>query len=56
MEDIEVFTTTYRARLDEAELAKSIPENVYLEVFTSISFSNIIVALLYLSICSVSIL
>ncbi|KAM6542555.1 hypothetical protein CsatB_007002 [Cannabis sativa] len=32
MEDIEAFTTTYRARLDEAELAKSIPENVSLEV------------------------
>ncbi|XP_062101192.1 uncharacterized protein LOC133807064 isoform X2 [Humulus lupulus] len=32
MEDIEAFTTTYRARLDEAELAKSVPENVSLEV------------------------
>ncbi|GMN48379.1 hypothetical protein TIFTF001_017560 [Ficus carica] len=32
MEDIEAFSTTYRAWLDEAELAKSIPENIYLEV------------------------
>ncbi|KAJ7959243.1 Ribosome maturation factor RimP [Quillaja saponaria] len=32
IEDIEAFSTTYRARLDEAELAKSVPENVYLEV------------------------
>ncbi|PON76309.1 Ribosome maturation factor RimP [Parasponia andersonii] len=32
MEDIEAFSTTYRARLDEAELAKSIPENISLEV------------------------
>ncbi|GAV58827.1 DUF150 domain-containing protein [Cephalotus follicularis] len=32
MEDIEAFTATYRAQLDEAELAKSIPENISLEV------------------------
>ncbi|XP_010539697.1 PREDICTED: uncharacterized protein LOC104813692 [Tarenaya hassleriana] len=32
MEDIEAFSTTYRARLDEAELAKSIPDNISLEV------------------------
>ncbi|XP_062159404.1 uncharacterized protein LOC133866785 [Alnus glutinosa] len=32
MEDIEAFSATYRARLDEAELNKSIPENVSLEV------------------------
>ncbi|KAA0058895.1 DUF150 domain-containing protein [Cucumis melo var. makuwa] len=32
MEDIEAFSTTYRARLDEAELAKSVPENISLEV------------------------
>lgn len=32
MEDIEAFCTTYRARLDEAEIAKSIPENTSLEV------------------------
>ncbi|CAL5203990.1 unnamed protein product [Lathyrus oleraceus] len=32
MEDIEAFSTTYRAKLDEAELAKFIPENLSLEV------------------------
>ncbi|CAL0305468.1 unnamed protein product [Lupinus luteus] len=32
MEDIEAFSTTYRAKLDEAELAKVVPENLYLEV------------------------
>ncbi|XP_019414265.1 PREDICTED: uncharacterized protein LOC109326069 [Lupinus angustifolius] len=32
MEDIEAFSTTYRAKLDEAELAKFVPENLYLEV------------------------
>ncbi|XP_061348153.1 uncharacterized protein LOC133293580 [Gastrolobium bilobum] len=32
MEDIEVFSTTYRAKLDEAELAKLVPENLSLEV------------------------
>ena len=32
MEDIEAFSATYRARLAEAELSKSIPENVSLEV------------------------
>ncbi|KAJ4700889.1 Ribosome maturation factor RimP like [Melia azedarach] len=32
MEDIEAFSTTYRAKLDEAEIAKSIPENISLEV------------------------
>jgi heme/copper-type cytochrome/quinol oxidase subunit 2 len=32
MEDIEAFSTTYRARLDEAELAKTITENITLEV------------------------
>ncbi|XVF64401.1 hypothetical protein PTKIN_Ptkin09bG0166400 [Pterospermum kingtungense] len=32
MEDIEAFSVSYRARLDEAELAKSIPENITLEV------------------------
>ncbi|XP_071722681.1 uncharacterized protein [Rutidosis leptorrhynchoides] len=32
MEDIEAFTTRYRARLEEAEQAKSIPENISLEV------------------------
>lgn len=32
MEDIEAFSTTYRARLGEAELAKTIPENIALEV------------------------
>lgn len=32
MEDIEAFSTTYRARLDQAELAKSVPENISLEV------------------------
>ncbi|PQP94386.1 uncharacterized protein Pyn_15989 [Prunus yedoensis var. nudiflora] len=32
MEDIEAFSRTYRARLDEAELAKSLPENLSLEV------------------------
>lgn len=33
MEDIEAFSRTYRARLDEAEVAKSVPENMTLEVF-----------------------
>ncbi|KAE9603974.1 hypothetical protein Lal_00002026 [Lupinus albus] len=32
MEDIEAFSTTYRAKLDEAEVAKFVPENLYLEV------------------------
>ncbi|XVE60185.1 hypothetical protein DITRI_Ditri05aG0107700 [Diplodiscus trichospermus] len=32
MEDIEAFSVSYRARLDEAELAKSVPENITLEV------------------------
>ncbi|XP_024030628.1 uncharacterized protein LOC21387060 isoform X2 [Morus notabilis] len=32
MGDIEAFSAAYRARLDEAELAKSIPENICLEV------------------------
>ncbi|KAM1030144.1 hypothetical protein FF1_034026 [Malus domestica] len=32
MEDIEAFSRTYRAKLDEAELAKSVPENLSLEV------------------------
>ncbi|CAB4319699.1 unnamed protein product [Prunus armeniaca] len=33
MEDIEAFSRTCRARLDEAELAKLVPENLSLEVF-----------------------
>ncbi|KAJ0086315.1 hypothetical protein Patl1_08140 [Pistacia atlantica] len=32
MEDIEAFSASYRAKLDEAEIAKSIPENMSLEV------------------------
>ncbi|XP_050365217.1 uncharacterized protein LOC126783740 [Argentina anserina] len=32
MEDIEAFSRTYRTRLDEAELARSVPENLCLEV------------------------
>ncbi|XWS25015.1 hypothetical protein CRYUN_Cryun27aG0034500 [Craigia yunnanensis] len=32
MEDIEAFSVSYRARLDEAELARSVPENITLEV------------------------
>ncbi|KAJ8762916.1 hypothetical protein K2173_023045 [Erythroxylum novogranatense] len=32
MEDIEAFSTTYRIRLDEAGLAKTIPDNIALEV------------------------
>ncbi|KAK9748850.1 hypothetical protein RND81_02G085100 [Saponaria officinalis] len=32
MSDIEAFSTAYRTRLDEAELAKTIPENISLEV------------------------
>lgn len=32
MEDIEAFSVAYRARLDEAELAKAVPENITLEV------------------------
>ena len=37
MEDIEAFSRTYRTRLDEAEIARSVPENLCLEVSTSIS-------------------
>lgn len=33
MQDIEAFSKTYRARLDEAELAKTVPENISLEVY-----------------------
>ncbi|XP_043720620.1 uncharacterized protein LOC122668113 [Telopea speciosissima] len=32
MDDIETFSTAYRARLDEAELAGSIPQEIFLEV------------------------
>lgn len=32
MEDIEAFSVSYRAKLDEAELARSIAENITLEV------------------------
>lgn len=32
MEDIEAFSSTYRAWLGEAEVAKLIPENISLEV------------------------
>lgn len=32
MEDIEAFSTTYRAWVDEAELAKIIPNDISLEV------------------------
>ncbi|TKY74160.1 Ribosome maturation factor RimP [Spatholobus suberectus] len=32
MEDIEAFSATYRAKLDEAELAKFVPDNICLEV------------------------
>ncbi|RZC18120.1 uncharacterized protein LOC114410343 [Glycine soja] len=32
LEDIEAFSATYRAKLDEAELAKSVPDNICLEV------------------------
>ncbi|KAK3229801.1 hypothetical protein Dsin_001682 [Dipteronia sinensis] len=32
IEDIEVFTASYRAKLEEAEIAKSIPENISVEV------------------------
>ncbi|XP_028794965.1 uncharacterized protein LOC114750537 [Neltuma alba] len=32
MEDIEAFSTAYRAKLDEAELAKFVPEDISLEV------------------------
>ncbi|KAG4389614.1 hypothetical protein JHK82_015081 [Glycine max] len=32
MEDIEAFSTTYRAKLDEAEIAKVVPDNICLEV------------------------
>ncbi|KAL2339682.1 hypothetical protein Fmac_007622 [Flemingia macrophylla] len=32
MEDIEAFSATYRAKLDEAELAKLVPDNICLEV------------------------
>lgn len=33
--DIEAFSAAYRTRLDEAELAKTIPENISLEVLYS---------------------
>ena len=39
MVDIDAFSTTYRARLDEAELAKSIPENISLEVVSLFSMT-----------------
>ena len=45
MEDIEAFSVTYRARLDEAQLNKSIPENISLEVSVSQLFSFFIVHL-----------
>ncbi|KAK7410669.1 hypothetical protein VNO78_01639 [Psophocarpus tetragonolobus] len=32
MEDIEAFSATYRAKLDEAELSKLVPDNICLEV------------------------
>ncbi|OMO58542.1 Ribosome maturation factor RimP [Corchorus capsularis] len=32
MEDVEAFSVSYRSKLDEAELAKSVPENITLEV------------------------
>jgi len=32
MEDIEAFSATNKGKLDEAELAKSIPDNICLEV------------------------
>ncbi|KHN23424.1 uncharacterized protein LOC114415492 [Glycine soja] len=32
MEDIEAFSATYRAKLDEAEIAKVVPDNICLEV------------------------
>ena len=39
MEDIEAFSVAYRARLDEAQLNKSIPDNISLEVSVSQLFS-----------------
>ena len=39
MEDIEAFSVSYRARLDEAELARSVPENITLEVMISSNHS-----------------
>jgi len=38
MEDIEAFSTAYRAKLDEAELAKFVPENLSLEVQIQVSY------------------
>jgi hypothetical protein len=38
MEDVEAFSKTYRAKLDEAELAKSVPENLSLEVLFQVSY------------------
>lgn len=38
MEDIEAFSTAYRAKLDEAELAKFVPENLSLEVAIQVSY------------------
>lgn len=35
MSDIEAFSKAYRTRLDEAELSKTIPENISIEVFFS---------------------
>lgn len=51
MEDIEAFSATYRAKLDEAENAKSIPENISLEVAANLylfCYSFSLVCLLYL--------
>jgi hypothetical protein len=46
MEDIEAFSTTYRARLDEAELAKTITKNITLKV---VVFPIFFVFLVFLS-------
>lgn len=42
IEDIEAFSTTYRAKLDEAELTKSVPENLTLEVQFQVSYWHFI--------------
>lgn len=36
MEDVETFSLSYRTRLDEAEVAKSVPNNLSLEVMAYI--------------------
>lgn len=44
MEDIEAFSATYRTKLDEAELAKSVPDNICLEVLFQVSYWHFVLS------------